>query len=71
MVSGNFCRSQRNGGFGIPVLLGATRVGALSAEAVRKPGEFCKQSRKAKFFAIFSLASGLRARKSEQNRPVL
>jgi hypothetical protein len=34
------------------------------------PANFCKQSRRAKFFAIFSLPSGLRARKSEQNRSV-
>src|SRR6516164_6904939 len=34
------------------------------------PANFCKQSRRAKFFAILSLPSGLRARKSEQNRSV-
>jgi hypothetical protein len=39
-------------------------------EAVRKLTEFCKRPRRARYFVIFPLLKGLRARKSEQNRPV-
>jgi hypothetical protein len=52
----------------------SARIGRCNAynrpRPCENPANFCKQSRRAKFFAIFSLPSGLRARKSEQNRSV-
>src|SRR6516165_7807180 len=48
----------------------AWTLAAFGPRPCENPANFCKQSRRAKFFAIFSLPSGLRARKSEQNRSV-
>jgi hypothetical protein len=50
--------------------LGASANATVRPRPCENPANFCKQSRRAKFFAIFSLPSGLRARKSEQNRSV-
>jgi hypothetical protein len=53
-----------------PVPLAATLFGPLSAEAVSNTMNFCDRSREANFFVIYPILSGLRARKSEQNRAV-
>ena len=45
-------------------------LASLPAHLCENSAKFCKRSRRAKFLAIFSLPSGLRARKSEQNRAV-
>ena len=44
--------------------------GSIRPRPCENPANFCKQSRRAKFIAILSLPSGLRVRKSEQNRSV-
>ena len=53
-----------------PDLIATIEEDGLRLRPCENPANFCKQSRRAKFFAIFSLPSGLRARKSEQNRSV-
>jgi 3-oxoacyl-[acyl-carrier protein] reductase len=63
-AAGLSAESAKALGFSVPM----GRIG--KPQDIENAANVCKQSRGTKFFAIFSLPSGLRARKSEQNRSV-